>query len=217
MTVIAVNGSPRKNWNTHILLQKALEGAESQDAAVELVHLRDLDYSGCIACLECKRKGGRSRGKCAVKDGLTPVLEKITACDALIIGSPIYFGEVTGMTRSFMERLLFQNISYDMDRTPLTKRRIQTAFVYAMNVADSQLEPVGYADRFKANEMLLTRILGPSRTLVCTETLQTNDYGKYHMSMFDEAERRQRRKDVFPLDCQKAFDMGADMAAHANT
>ena len=63
MKVIAINGSPRKKWNTAILLEKALEGAASQGADTELVHLYDLDFKGCSSCFSCKLKGGKSYGK----------------------------------------------------------------------------------------------------------------------------------------------------------
>jgi len=48
--VLAINGSPRKKWNTATLLEKALEGAASLGAETELVHLYDLDYKGCTSC-----------------------------------------------------------------------------------------------------------------------------------------------------------------------
>jgi multimeric flavodoxin WrbA len=111
--VLAINGSPRKRWNTATLLNNVLEGAASQGAETELIHLYDLDYKGCRSCFSCKLIGGKSYGRCATKDDLTPVLEKIQLVDALILGSPIYFGEVTGAMRSFLERLLFPNTVYD--------------------------------------------------------------------------------------------------------
>ena len=77
MKVIAFNGSPRKEWNTATLLKKALEGAESQGAETELIHLYDLNYNGCISCLECKRLNGKSYGKCSLNDDLTPFLDNI--------------------------------------------------------------------------------------------------------------------------------------------
>jgi multimeric flavodoxin WrbA len=77
MKLLAINGSPRKKWNTAMLLENALEGAASKGAETELVHLYDLTYTGCTSCFACKLKGGKSYGKCAVNDGLTPVLEKI--------------------------------------------------------------------------------------------------------------------------------------------
>ncbi|HLA80370.1 MAG TPA: flavodoxin family protein, partial [Thermoleophilia bacterium] len=113
MNVIAVNGSPRKDWNTGILLKSALEGAESVGAQTKLVHLYDLSYKGCTSCFSCKRKGNTCNGLCVMRDDLRDVLAEVLGCDALVLGSPIYFGDVTGETRSFLERLLFPNISYD--------------------------------------------------------------------------------------------------------
>jgi multimeric flavodoxin WrbA len=60
MKIMAFNGSPRKEWNTAALLKKALEGASSQGAETELVHLYDSNYKGCISCFACKEKGGKS-------------------------------------------------------------------------------------------------------------------------------------------------------------
>lgn len=60
MKIIAINGSPRKNRNTATLLNKALEGAASQGAETELIHLYDLNYKGCVSCFACKIKNGKS-------------------------------------------------------------------------------------------------------------------------------------------------------------
>ena len=113
--------------------------------------------------------------------------------------------------RSFLERLLFQYISYNEDRTPVFGRRIQTAFIYTMNVPEDAISEIGYDKKFKAYTALLERILGPSKAFISSETLQVNDYSNYNMTMFDENERKLRRKTVFPLDCQNAFALGAEM------
>ena len=55
MKVIAVNGSPRKTWNTATLLEHALAGAAGSGAETELVHLYDLEFKGCISCFACKK------------------------------------------------------------------------------------------------------------------------------------------------------------------
>src|SRR5208282_355434 len=97
----------RKTWNTAQLLEYALKGAESVGAETDIVHLYDLAYKGCTSCFSCKLVGGKSYGKCALKDELTPILEKILSADALILGSPIYVGTATGEMRAFLERLLY--------------------------------------------------------------------------------------------------------------
>ena len=110
--VLGINGSPRKAWNTATLLEKALEGAASVGARTELVHLYDLDFTGCTSCFACKLKGGKSYGRCAVRDELSPVLDRVREADALVLGSPIYFGTAAGMMRCCMERLLFPYLAY---------------------------------------------------------------------------------------------------------
>ncbi|MDR3193548.1 MAG: NAD(P)H-dependent oxidoreductase, partial [Treponema sp.] len=56
MKAIGINGSPRKGWNTFLLVQEALKGAASRGAETVLVNLYDLAFSGCLSCFECKRK-----------------------------------------------------------------------------------------------------------------------------------------------------------------
>lgn len=212
MKIIAVNGSPRKNWNTDILLRKALEGAEAAGAQTEIVNLYDLDYKGCTGCLACKVKNGKSLGHCAVNDGLKPVLEAIDTCGGLILGSPIYMGDVTAMMRAFWERLIFQYLSYDDYSKPLFNGKIKTAVIYTMNSPESLFEKIGYADKFTSYERVLKMYFGNSVHMVSTETLQVTDYSKYHMAAFNEADRKKRREEIFPIDCQKAYELGKSIA-----
>jgi multimeric flavodoxin WrbA len=209
MKVIGINGSPRKGWNTHILIEEALKGAASKGAETELVHLYDLNFKGCASCFECKRKDGPSLGRCALRDELRPVLERIALCDALVLGSPIYIGELSAAVRALIERLIFQYITYSRDRKSFFKGRISTAFIYTMNVGEAQLEQTGYTAKFKSYESLFERVLGPAQSLLCTETWQTEDYGRYEMTMFNGEERKKRRDEVFPQDRKRAFAMGA--------
>ena len=211
MKVLAINGSPRKKWNTATLLGKALEGAASRGAETELVHLYDLDFKGCTSCFACKLKGGKSYGKCAMKDGLTPVLEKLADADAFLLGSPIYFGTVTGEMRSFMERLLFQYLTYTRPPGSLFDRKIATAFIYTMNVSEEMMKEHHYPLHMGLNENYLTRIFGQAESLCSFETLQFEDYDKVVFNYFDPEERRERHRTVFPVDCRKAFELGASL------
>jgi len=209
--VIAINGSPRKKWNTATLLEHALQGASSRGAETELIHLYDLDYKGCTSCFACKMKGGKSYGKCALNDGLTAVLEKIQNADALILGSPIYFGIVSGEMRSFIERLLFPYLTYTRPPQSLAPRNIPTAFVYTMNVSEQMMKE-NYGPLIAANANLLKMIFGHSESLVCNETLQFEDYDKIVFSYCDPEERKERHRTVFPADCRRAFELGARLA-----
>jgi multimeric flavodoxin WrbA len=213
MKIIGINGSPRKGWNTHILTEEALKGAASRGAETELIHLYDLNFKGCVSCFECKRRGGPSLGRCAVKDALRPVLDRIDACDALFLASPIYIGELSASMRALIERLTFQYISYEKDRKPLFTRRIPVGLIYTMNIPEAALDQAGYNAKFKAYEALFTRIFGSAKTLLSTETWQTEDYDRYGITMVSGADRRKRREEVFPQDRARAFALGAELAA----
>ncbi len=206
--VIAINGSPRKKWNTATLLEKALDGAASKGAETELVHLYDLDFTGCTSCFACKLKGGKSYGRCAVQDELTPVLDRLRDADAFILGSPIYFGTVTGEMKSFMERLLFPYLQYTSPPSTLFERKIKTAFIYTMNVSEQQMKAVQYPVHIGMNESILARTFGHAETLCSFETLQFEDYSKVVFSYTDPEARKERRKTVFPNDLEKAYVLG---------
>jgi multimeric flavodoxin WrbA len=209
MKVLAMNGSPRKNWNTATLLQKALEGAAAVGAATELFHLYELNYKGCISCFACKTKDGKSYGRCAVNDDLTPLLKQVEDIDAIVFGSPIYYGSVTGEMKSFLERLLFPYSVYTSPPGTLFPRRIPTGFMYTLNAGESFSKERGHDLYFADNASTLGRIFGPSEILCSYDTYQFDDYSKYVAPRFDPLKKAKRREEVFPTDCEKAFAMGA--------
>src|SRR5659263_69368 len=143
MKVIAINGSPRKKWNTATMLEKALEGAASEGAETELIHLYDLNFKGCTSCFACKLKDGKSYGKCAMKDELTHVLEKLRDVDAVILGSPIYLGNSTGEMRSFMERYIFPYSAYSANLQTLYPRNTTIGYIYTMNITEDLFDSFG--------------------------------------------------------------------------
>jgi multimeric flavodoxin WrbA len=213
MKVIAVNGSPRKNWNTAQLLAKALEGAAAKGAKTELVHLYDLDFKGCHSCFACKLIGGKSYGQCNIADDLKPILRKIETADALILGSPIYFGMVSGEMRSFMERLMFQYLIYDTKHSSLRKKDIPTAFIYTMNITESGANERSYPATLGMLETSIQRNLSGREvpTLWATDTCQFDDYSKYESGMFDGNHKLRRRREEFPKDCERAFTLGGSL------
>lgn len=213
MKVIAINGSPRKNWNTNSLLQKALEGAESKGAETELIHLYDLNFKGCTSCFACKIKNGKYIGHCAMKDDLSSVPEKILECDVLLLGSPIYLGNVTGEMRSFLERLIFSNITYNTGKASVFNGKVSSGFIYTMNAPEVIIKELNYEAVFNYNQHYLKTLNGTSEFLISTDTYQFNDYSKYEASKFDEKHKAQVKIEQYPIDCQKAFEMGARLSA----
>ena len=206
MKTIAINSSPRKGWNTAMILKEALKGAASTGAETEYIHLNDFTFKGCQSCFACKTRGGKSYGKCGYTDGLTPILNKIEGSDALILGSPIYFGEVPGMMRNLVERLLFPR--YEYTKSPLLNpKKIKNAHVYTMNINDETME-AWLRPKFDAMQNMFERIIGPAETLAVTKTLQWNDYSKYVTDGTDEADKKKSRKEKFPMDLNTAYEMG---------
>ena len=208
MKAIAINGSPRKKWNTATLLERALEGAASEGAETEIIHLYDLNFKGCISCFACKLKDGKSYGKCAMNDELTPVLEKLKDADAVILGSPIYLGNSTGEMRSFMERYIFPFLVYSENPRSLYPRNIPLGYIYTTGAKEENFDVFGLHKVIELNEGVATRIFGYSESLYSTDTYQFDDYLKYVADRFDPEEKAKRREEVFPKDCEKAFEMG---------
>lgn len=211
-TVIGLNGSPRKTWNTATLLNSALEGAASVGAETELAHLYDLTFKGCVSCFACKTKGGCSYGRCAIRDELTPLLARCAEADALIFGSPIYIGAESAQMRAFMERLLFPYIAYSATTPSLYPKTIPAGFIYTMNVTEEQAAMIGFDKHFAVTEFAFRRVFGAWEILLCTDTCQFDDYSEFTSDMFDPVAKARRREEVFPHDCRKAYEMGARFA-----
>ncbi|MEZ7891692.1 MAG: flavodoxin family protein [Candidatus Wallbacteria bacterium] len=211
MKIIALNGSPRKNWNTALLLENALKGAKDAGAETEMVHLYDINFKGCISCFLCKRQNSKYYGKCALNDGLKPVLERIEAADALILGSPIYFSAVTGVMRSFLERFMFQYMLYTNPPSTIFKGKLKVGFIYTMNINSEQFAQSTLKTHLERNESALKMIFGNIQSMHSFDTYQTNDYSNFEYTYFDVNKKEERRNDVFPVDCEKAFFMGRNI------
>ena len=214
MKAIAINGSPRKAGNTAALLNSALKGAASKGADTEMINLYDLSFTGCVSCFACKRKDSKLDGLCAVRDDLTEELKTILDCDCLFLGSPIYLGDVSGEMRSFIERLIFPNLSYDTVHRSLRERKIPAAFFYTMNVDKTQAAAYGYDAVFSRIKNLLSIFSSEPETLISYDTYQFSDYSLYNASKFGEKHKAKIKEERFPIELQKAFDIGARFAVN---
>lgn len=105
MKVIAINGSPRKNGNTHLLLEAALAPLAKAGWETEIVRIGGKDIHGCRACFKCWET---QDNKCIFgKDIFNDVFAKILAADAIILGSPTYFSDVTAEMKALIDRAGF--------------------------------------------------------------------------------------------------------------
>ena len=216
MNVIAFNGSPRQNGTTATLLNKALEGAASQGAKTEFIQLSRLKMKGCQGCYSCKKRGGKSYGKCALRDGMTPLYAKMEDADAVFLGSPIYFGTVTSATKMFIERL-YPYSSYK-DFSSNFPKKIPVGLIFTMGVDDREMKELSYHHHLGLNQMIFLVLLGPTEVLVSTDTLHVENYSEIVADGLEPQVGRklEHQRTVFPLDCEKAFEMGARFAGRTS-
>ena len=209
MKTIILNGSPRKNRNTAMMLKEARKGAESVGAETEYIDLFDLSYTGCRSCLACKRKGAE-RCRCFWKDDLSPVIDRIFAADALIIGSPIYLGDVTSQVHGLIERLHFCALSYD-DYSNYFTGKVDVGIILTMNAPKTYYD-LAYKKKAGEIEQSFKALNGSTEVYACCDTLQVSDYSRYNMADFNEDHKKAVREKQFPLDLEKAFQMGARLS-----
>ncbi len=112
MKVLGIVGSKRKNGNTAYLVQQALHEIESKDVETELIFLGDYNIKGCTGCEGCK-----DSCKCVIMDGMQKIYPLITNSDAIILGSPTYFYNITSDMKAFIERLYCYQIFEENDRS----------------------------------------------------------------------------------------------------
>jgi len=206
-----INGGPRKNKNTAQMLMSAMQGAKDAGAEVELVYLYDIDFKGCKSCFACQLKNAKTDGVCAIRDRLRPLLEKAREADVIVIGSPVYFSYPTGTTRSFMERLIFPNFTYDYDENGKRRRPIrekQTAMIFTMNIPEEAMEDWKYPVLLGSCADQLRENFGHSETLYACNTYQFADYSRCAITVFKEEDKRKYRDEHFPQDLQNAFELG---------
>ncbi len=206
--IIAVNAGPRKGWNTDTLVTRAAEGARSAGAELEKFDLFRLEkYTGCISCFGCKKE--QHKGHCVCKDGLTPVLDAIRESDGLIIGSPNYLEEMTASFRALYERLVFQNLTYNLETPCCNPHPIPVLLIMTSNAPDTF-----FLDLMRKYQQRLIRFVGPTEIFISGDTLQLKDYNAtdWKWTMFDPEAKKARHETVFPEECRKVFEMGAAMA-----
>jgi multimeric flavodoxin WrbA len=97
MAIVAVCGSLRKESNTNKLVKKV---AEASGYDYELINLAAMDIKPCTGCGECIM----NEGSCVINDGMQPVYNKLMKADALIIGSPTYYMDISGAIKCFIDR-----------------------------------------------------------------------------------------------------------------
>jgi multimeric flavodoxin WrbA len=100
MNVILISGSPKPNGNTALLMQECSKVIEEHGVAAEIVSFAGMKIESCIGCRECAKSG-----ECALDDGLNEIIKKIRPAEALIVGTPVYFGTARGDVMCALQRI----------------------------------------------------------------------------------------------------------------
>ena len=107
MKVLLINGSPRKEGNTSIALKEVAQQLSKEGIDSEIVWIGNKPIRGCIACGQCKEQ---ALGRCIFNDDIcNQISEKFSEADALIVGSPVYYGQPNGALLSIIQRAFFSN------------------------------------------------------------------------------------------------------------
>ena len=102
MKALLINGSPHAKGNTYIALREVKRELEENGIETELLHVGEMAIRGCIACGNCSKAG-----KCAHEDVVNVAAPKFEAADALIVGSPVYYGSANATLVAFLDRLFY--------------------------------------------------------------------------------------------------------------
>ena len=121
--VIAINGSARKDGNTAILIRRMFEELEKEGIETELVQLAGKTIRGCTACMKCFENRDR---RCVLDDDIVnDCIGKMAGADGIILGSPVYFTDVTAQMKALLDRAGVVSLANDA----LFKRKVGSAVV----------------------------------------------------------------------------------------
>ncbi len=122
MKVIGINGSPRKNGNTSILLHTVFEELNNEGIETEEINVAVKPFRGCTSCFKCAKNQDRH---CVIKDGLNEIIDKLAEADGILLGTPVYCADVSGQIKIFLDRV---SLVSAMNRSML-KRKIGASVV----------------------------------------------------------------------------------------
>jgi multimeric flavodoxin WrbA len=143
---------------------------------------------------------------------MTPLYAKLEHADAVFLGAPIYFSTVSSATKMFIERL-FPYFTYK-DYSSIFPKKIPVGLICTLGGHDQQVD--GFRPQMQFDQMILSMLLGPTELLVSTDTLHVEDYSEIVADLLVARldQKLEHHRTVFPMDCEKAFAMGAKFAGH---
>lgn len=135
MRVLSVNGSPRRQGNTSIMLKRVCDPLARRGMGIDNVFIEEMALEPCGACMICaEKKDGQCHGR---GDAGNELIERSRRADVILLGSPVYFGSVTGQIKAYMDRVGFvsrvsdQFLSRKIGAAVVPARRAGELFTFA--------------------------------------------------------------------------------------
>lgn len=148
MKIVSLLGSPRTNGNSATIANHFMQTAAGLGAKIQSFELNRLTYRGCQACYACKQ----GREDCVLNDDLTEVLAAVQDADAVVLATPVYYGDITSQLKGFIDRTfsyLVPNYLTAPQPSRLTPKKL--VFVLTQGHPDEAL----FADVFPRYEQFL--------------------------------------------------------------
>lgn len=123
--ILAIYGSPRRNKNSDILLEKALEAFKSEEAAITRIYASKADIRHCTGCESCNKTG-----RCVIKDEMQQVYTQIDEADIVLTATPVYFYTVTSDLKKLIDRCQAVWASKYMTKTELISKKPRQGYVF---------------------------------------------------------------------------------------
>jgi multimeric flavodoxin WrbA len=142
--IVVINGSLRVNGNTDVIIKSLLNGAENTDVTMRQFLLRDIKIKSCIGCYSCYEKD-----KCSIKDDMQAIHHELQRSDLIILASPMYWWGVTGLMKTFIDRLY---LYYPKRNGHLVSGK-KLIFIIPMNVNEKQHGREAYLSEIEPIQM----------------------------------------------------------------
>ena len=181
MKVVGFIGSPRKKGNTTTIVNEVLRGAQEAGAETKVFNLNQLSIRGCQGCYKCQTP----EGKCVQKDDMAPLYDEIYSADAIVIGTPVYMCQVTGQTKTFIDRLFA--FLYLKDGKPGNFRNKlkgkTTVTVFSQGQPDTSL----FASNFDLTEGVLSFVGFKVQERIVAGGMRSEDDAKGNTAILEKA------------------------------
>ena len=175
-SILGIMGSPRKNGNTHILIDNILKSAQEEGAKVDVLFLTDLKIKECDGCHRCW-KGE----ECPKDDDMVGVYPRIIKSDLFVFGTPVYWYGPTGLMKLFIDRLVYFNC-------PTNRAKIRgKSAVIAVPFEDENIETASLLIQTfkKCLEYLEMRLIGKIIVPGVTEKGEIAEKEKYMKEAYE--------------------------------